>query len=243
MIEILKPKIFDENKIIAGVTLKNLQNYPPYGFTVSNGEIASDHIVESNRIALADALGVNRANIGFQKQVHNDNIRIMSFKDNVIDNSDGMISSEKQFILSISIADCAAVLMYDPVNEVICGVHSGWKGTQLNITNKAINLLIDKFDTNPNDLVVYVSPCAGGDKYEVGPEFADIFPNSILKISNEKYLFNNKKEIKSQLLKSGVNELNMEVSDICTISDNNFHSFRRDKESSGRMSAFIGMLK
>jgi YfiH family protein len=243
MIEILKPNIFDENEIIAGVTLKNQQNYPPYGFTVSNGEIAKFNTVESNRIALAEVLGVNRANIGFQKQVHSDNIRIMTLKDNVNDESDGMITNEKQFILSISIADCAAVLMYDPVNEVICGVHSGWKGTQLNITSKAINILIDKFSTNPNDLQVYVSPCAGGTQYEVGPEFADIFPNSILKISNNKYLFDNKKEIKSQLLKSGVNELNLEISDICTISDNNFHSFRRDKETSGRMSAFIGMRK
>ena len=39
----------------------------------------------------------------------------------------------------------------------------------------------------------------------------------------------------------GVLEANIEVSAECTMSSYELHSFRRDKEKSGRMSAFIMM--
>ena len=43
-------------------------------------------------------------------------------------------------------------------------------------------------------------------------------------------------------LTCGWDPLHIEKSDICTIENSDYHSFRRDKEFSGRMAAFIGMI-
>lgn len=241
MIELLSPNIFDKDKIISGVSKRNVESFPPYGFTVSNAEIANDEEVQQNRMILASELGFDYRQMAFQKQIHGDKIRYISQgADNALE-SDGMMTDCKGMIISISIADCAAVLIYDPVIECICGVHSGWMGTKLNICKKAVRMMNEKFKSNPSDLIVYVSPCAGGDRYEVGKDVADFFPRSIKELPSGKFLFDNKNEIRLQLLDSGIQEQNIEISEICTISDENYHSYRRDGIKSGRMSAFIGM--
>lgn len=241
MIELLSPGIFDKDKIISGVSKRIVEAFPPYGFTVSNAEIANDEEVLHNRRILANELGVDYSKMAFQKQIHGDKIRYISQgADNTLE-SDGMMTDCKGMIISISIADCAAVLIYDPIKECICGVHSGWMGTKLKICTKAISMMIEKFKSNPSDLIVYVSPCAGGDRYEVGREVADFFPRSIQELPSGKFLFDNKNEIRLQLIECGIRKNNMEISEICTISDESYHSYRRDGIKSGRMSAFIGM--
>ena len=42
------------------------------------------------------------------------------------------------------------------------------------------------------------------------------------------------------LIKYGVNEKQIKISEICTFEDENCESFRRDKENSGRMIALFG---
>ncbi len=241
-IDILKNRIFAGNHIISGVTKRNLENYPIHGFTISKSKIADDSQVIKYRNELANQLGIMTNLMKYQKQIHSD---VISYVDEASENfveSDGMISDKIGIVLNISIADCAAVLLYDYHQRIICGVHSGWRGTSLNITRKCIEKMINEFSCNSEYILAYVSPCAGGDVYEVGPEFTDIFNNrSIKKTTDGKFLFDNRTEIYHQLIESGISPNNIELSDICTITNHDFHSFRRDAEKSGRMSAFIGM--
>ena len=58
----------------------------------------------------------------------------------------------------------------------------------------------------------------------------------------DKYLFDNSLQILLQLLDCGIIRDNIQISDICTITNKNYHSYRRDKERSGRMAGFIGMI-
>ncbi len=240
-IEYIKPNIFDESIILAGVTRSNQANFPPFGFTISAAKIADSTTVTNNRNALANQLSIGSSAMIFQKQVHGSLIREVGLHSDINIESDGLITSQKGVMLNISIADCAAVLFYDRSVNVVCGVHSGWKGTSLNIVGKAIELLMSKYGVEPKNLLVYISPCASGDLYEVGSEFEELFPKSFKKTGNDKGLFDNKNEIMLQLLESGVNVNNVEISPICTISNSEFHSYRRDGDRSGRMSAFIGL--
>ncbi|MGB9911954.1 MAG: polyphenol oxidase family protein, partial [Candidatus Kapaibacteriota bacterium] len=95
----------------------------------------------------------------------------------------------------------------------------------------------------PRNLLVYISPLASGKRYEVGEDVAKLFPLSTIPTPNGKYFFDNRKEIIYQLKETGVEEKNIEYSPLCTISNTNLHSYRRDKEKSGRMAAFIGLKK
>lgn len=240
--EILNPTIFPENVIISGVTKKNLKLFPEKGFSISNLDYFSKNEIIAHRKYLAFELGFQYKQLKFQKQVHKTDIQLVNPKTANDKKTDGMITNEKGIILNISIADCTAILIYDSVNNAIGAIHSGWRGTAANIALKSIELLNKTFKSEPHDLLVYLSPCASGRKYEVGKDVAYYFPESSIPIGNNKYLYDNQKQIIMQLLSAGILKHNIEASNICTISNKDYHSYRRDKEKSGRMSAFIGLI-
>ncbi len=240
-IEIIQPKIFIQGNIIAGVTLRNLSIFPQTGFTLSKGSSENIELIEKHRKILAEYLSTTVDKLKFQKQVHGINIRYVDV-DSPENISDGMITNKRGIYLCISIADCCAVLIYDPINSIIAALHCGWRGAKENIVKFGINKMINEFQINPSDLFVYLSPCASGKNYEVGEDVARFFPDAVNKRSENKFLLDLRKVIKKHLVECNVKEENIEISDECTISDARFHSHRRDGVLSGRMVAFIGMI-
>ena len=239
-IEIIQPGIFERNKIISGVTLSNREHFPPNGISFSFNQSFPDNEIENNRRMFSEFLRVRQNYIKFQKQVHGTSIRIIN-SDSIEEESDAMITSYKGIVLCVKIADCLAVLLFDPVKNIIGAVHSGWRGTKEKITTKTIELMTSLFNSVPDDIQVYLTPCASGKMYEVGWDVAQFFPASVTESENSKYLFDNSSEVRDQLISSGIKPANIEISNRCTIEDHSFHSYRRDKELSGRMAAFIGM--
>lgn len=241
-IEIIKPQIFPIN-IIAGVTTKSLDSFPEFGFSINKSDTNSafnEDNISNFRLFFANQLGVSPEKLLFQKQTHSDIVEVKDF-DKSFYESDAMIIKDTGYVLNVSIADCLAILIYDPENKVIAGIHSGWRGSSKNIIEKTITTMSFEYGTKPSSLIVYISPGASGEKYEVGVEVASLFQNGITKLRNGKYLLDNKIIVLNQLLDLGVRQTNIEISDLCTISDNRLHSFRRDKERSGRMCAYIMM--
>ncbi|MBI5324750.1 MAG: peptidoglycan editing factor PgeF [Ignavibacteriae bacterium] len=259
MFEINFANIFNQTKIISGITKRNIINFSPYGFSISPAGVFGEEVASKGRKYFAEYLKKEYPSIKkliYQKQVHGVQIEIVN-SDSIegIEQErevrDGMICFEKGIVLCVSLADCAGVLIYDPVKGMIGAIHSGWKGSSQNIAGKSIEML-KKNGSNPKDLQVWISPCASGKSYEVGYDVAKLFidsgsvvPLSSASVKGEsggKYLFDNKKQIKNQLLSEGIKAENIEVSEICTIIDEDYHSYRRDKDKSGRMCAFIGMI-
>ncbi|MBW2681766.1 MAG: laccase domain-containing protein, partial [Deltaproteobacteria bacterium] len=42
---------------------------------------------------------------------------------------DALVTNIRKKILVIQVADCQSVIMYDPVQQVVANVHSGWRGS------------------------------------------------------------------------------------------------------------------
>lgn len=227
------PEIFPKDKITAG--LVHGVNSPSF-----TGKSLDDATKQANRQLLADHLNINMSNLLFQRQVHGDTIRIIT-PDYTESESDALISDIPSTIINASIADCLAILLFDPTKSVVSAVHSGWKGTQLNIAGKAIAKMQDSFNTNPENLLVYLSPCASEANYEVGEEFSAIFPNFTKRYPDGKLHFDNRSAVLDQLTDAGIMTTNIENHDECTIANTKYHSYRRDKELSGRMTTFIGL--
>jgi polyphenol oxidase len=238
--EIEQPAIFPKGQIISGITKKNESLFPPNGFSVAPANILTEEEYIKNQIYLADFLNTEPDLLKFQKQVHGNVINIID-ESSGIQISDGMICNKPGVFICLKIADCCAILIYDPVNKVIAGLHSGWRGTNLNIAETGIKILKERYGARPDDLIVYLSPAASGNRYEVGWDVAKHFQDAIIKKSDTKYLFDNKLKIKTQLIECGIPEKNIEVSNLCTIENPEFHSFRRDGIKSGRMAAYISM--
>lgn len=236
-------KVIDQNlfgtEIVSGVVTRNLDLFPPYGFSISPTNVISSEYVQNCRIAFSKFLNIDETLIFKQKQIHTDNIlRIESLND--CKDSDAMITIKRNLCLTISIADCIAILIYDQENQVIAAVHSGWQGTKLNIVGKVIDTLINEYNSNPANLKLYLSPSASIQSYEVGKEFLDFFPNET-EFRDGKYYFDNKKRVLNQILEKGCEPKNIIQSELDTISNLDLQSFRRDKDNSGRMSAYIMM--
>jgi polyphenol oxidase len=158
----------------------------------------------------------------------------------VVKDSDALITIEPNVFLGVSIADCTPVLLYDPIAKVVAAVHAGWRGTQQEITTHTIQRM-NALGSSSQNVYAFVGACASADRYEVGPEVAELFHSRYTRPRGDgKYLLDVRRVNVDQLLEAGVLESHIEVCDRCTISDDKLHSYRRDGTRSGRMLAVIG---
>lgn len=132
---------------------------------------------------------------------------------------DGLITRDKGILLGMYVADCGAVYILDPVQNALALLHSGKKGTDGNITGKAVAMMQEEYGSQPSDLRVVLAPCIRPPAYEV--DFAG--------------------QIREQVIEAGVPENQYTDSGICTTSDLScYYSYRQQKGSTGRMLALLG---
>ncbi|MBC8125427.1 MAG: polyphenol oxidase family protein [Candidatus Kapabacteria bacterium] len=221
---------FNDSRIWSGVTCVD------YTFSISPS--AGLEQIEQSYQALATKLGIDRKEIVVVQQVHGSKVVIA--QPNHTEVADGLISATPGIVIGVKLADCCGVLMYDPVCGAVAAVHSGWRGTALNVVDAAIQKLKSDFGSDPLNLRLWLSPCASGEHYEVGEDVYSVLPEYCVP-KGQKWLFDNTKAIVEQCVLAGVERENIDVFGSCTITDEQWHSYRRDKELSGRMLAFIGM--
>ena len=80
---------------------------------------------------------------------------------------DGIITNQRGVALGMYVADCCAVYIVDPKTPVIGLVHSGRKGTDLRVVTNAIRQMIERFGSDPANMIVQFSPCIRPPHYEV----------------------------------------------------------------------------
>ncbi len=174
-----------------------------------------------------------------QPQLHGDTI-VEVVGDGIPYRGDALFSQKAGYKLGISIADCVAILLYDPEHKAIAAVHSGWRGSALNIVGKAVKKLADCYQSQPQDLRAYISPAARACHYEIGPEVAEQFDDKFITKRDGRLYLENQEVVKDQLLKANLDPNNIELDAQCTIHNEEFQSFRRDGDKAGRMIAYIG---
>lgn len=86
---------------------------------------------------------------------------------------DGIVTSCKNLIPVITVADCVPIFFCDCVKKVWGVVHSGWKGT--GIIKEAVQILIEKFNSAPEDILCAIGPHIHSCCYVVNEERACYF--------------------------------------------------------------------
>lgn len=213
----------------------------PYALNLSIS-VGDDPVnVKQNRKIFFDELGIKYEQLTFQKQIHSAIVKYSS-KPQYFDGCDALYTDKKNNFLTISVADCIPVFLYEPEKKIVAGIHSGWKGTHEKILSITIEELIRKFGINVSKLTAYIGPGISQDKYETGEEVGKLFEEDVKYKKNGKYFLDLKKDNYNQLIKAGVKEFNIEVSQLCTFTEKELlHSYRRDRERSGRMFGVIGI--
>ncbi len=131
--------------------------------------------------------------------------------------SDALITKEKNLILVVKTADCMPVIVTD--NEKVGVIHIGWKGLENKIFYKTIsNFNLDK-------LKVSIGPFAKVCCYEVKKDLEVKFNEHCLKHKHKIYL-----DLSSEIKEfCRTNNIEIEISNVCTVENNKYNSYRRDK--------------
>ncbi len=191
------------------------------GIDVSHGKAEALRKLEAVHSQIRSAIGGGDWPLLTAEQVHDNRIAIVDLpvdSDNHFAGCDGFITNQRKIALGIHVADCCAVYIVDPITPAIGLVHSGRKGTELNIVGSAINQMGAIFGSNPADLIVQLSPCIRPPHYEI--DFAA--------------------EIIRQAKSKGVKQVH--DSGICTACHPDlYYSYRAEKGKTGRMLALLGL--
>lgn len=157
---------------------------------VSEGYLASTNLsfsrecrenVLENYRRVTSAVGIDMDAMALTCQEHTDIVREIdkSYKNcgfYISDTAvDGYITNENGICLCVFVADCVPVLIADPVKRAVAAVHSGWRGTAQGITKNAVQLMREKYGSDPRDMVAAIGPCISKCCYEVGREVLEQF--------------------------------------------------------------------
>ncbi len=184
----------------------------------------------------------------FLNQVHGCDVAVIKGRDNGLSGiatdkalaGDAVITDIPGLNLVIQLADCQAVLMYDPIRGVVANVHSGWRGSIQNIIGATINIMERKFCTTPGDIIAGIGPSLGPCCAEF-VNYRSELPESFWKYSDASNHFNFWAASSDQLCDAGVLKENIRTANICTRCNSDlFFSYRRAKIT-GRFAAAIGL--
>jgi YfiH family protein len=84
--------------------------------------------------------------------------------------ADGLATRVPGVVLGVLAADCAPILLHDPVARVIGAAHGGWRGALAGIAEATIAAM-EALGAERGRVCAGIGPCIGCHSYEVGPEF------------------------------------------------------------------------
>lgn len=207
-----------------------------------------DHLlVLRHRQELASLLNSDLEHMVAPRQTHSTNLKQVYLKDggtnmlnqsDVLKEVDATYTKDKDLFLLSFHADCTPVLVYCKDQKIVCAIHSGWLGTVRQIVDKTIRYLIEHEQCHPENMYCLIGPCISKKHLEVQDDVIEQvkkmnFDTSpfYIKTDDIHYLLDNRGLNKQQLLNLKVPEENIQVSDYCTVENNDlFFSHRKNKD-------------
>lgn len=217
-------------------------------------------LAEKSYKNLCKSINVDYNNLVKTIQEHTDTVKVVKekFYQNQPDinltqycSTDGLITNQKNILLSTTNADCILLLFFDPIKNVIANTHSGWKGTLQRISVKTIQKMVQEFGCNVEDIICCICPSIRKCHFEVDEDVKDMFLKEfqdLKEIGNiiETNTNHTKWNIDTVLInkiilnKIGLKSENIVDSGICSVCNSNIiHSYRVEKQGYGLETAVI----
>ncbi len=134
--------------------------------------------VLENRRRAAAALGADPGDFVFCVQAHGPNVRVVTAgdrgrgartQDDAIPGTDALVTAEPGVALTVMVADCVPVVLYDPVAHVLACVHAGWRGTVARVSQAAVDTM-RSLGSRPENVIAGLGPAIAPDRYQVGDD-------------------------------------------------------------------------
>ena len=216
------------------------------GMAPGNGYSAA----AANRKLITRKMGP--APLVFLNQVHGDTITVLKKESHDLSNlfeiekqayqADAAITDMKGVFLVIQVADCQSVMLYDPYKKVIANIHSGWRGSVLDIIGKCVDKMVLEFSCRPENLLAGISPSLGPCCSEF-IHYKEELPEHLWKYKQkDKDFFDFWAVSQDQIMEKGIKKENIRNMEICTKCRTDlFYSFRGEK-TRGRFACAISMI-
>lgn len=158
--------------------------------------------------------------------------------------ADAIYTNKTKRVCAVLTADCLPILICNQAGTHVAAIHAGWRG----IASGIIEATIKSLNTPSNELLVWLGPAIGPEKFEIRRDVYDIFTKSDAEskkgftiFSDESWLANIYSLAKIRLERCGI--LQIYGGRLCTYTDpDRFFSYRRDKEKTGSMVSLIWIM-
>lgn len=154
--------------------------------------------------------------------------------------ADAVVTNRPGLLLVIQVADCQAVIIHDPVEQVVANVHSGWRGSVGNILGKTVDEMQNTFGCRPENLRAGIGPSLGPCCAEF-VNYREEIPPSLWRYRADDFHFDFWTMSADQLKDAGVAGGHIETAGLCTRCRTDlFYSYRAQK-TTGRFAAAAGL--
>ncbi len=206
--------------------------------------------VAANRVRAFEALGRNPASIHDVWLVHGTDI-IYADSPRPLDThpqkADILFTDNPEVSLFMRFADCVPLLFHDPQKSVIGIAHAGWMGTVKGVAEAAVKGMVERYGSDPADIVAGIGPSISVDHYEVGEDVASQFrakhgddAERVLQVRDGRIYLDLWTSNVIQLKNAGVEKI--QVSGLCTACDvTDWFSHRAEKGKTGRFGALMAL--
>jgi YfiH family protein len=213
----------------------------PYDSRNLGGLVGDDPaVVRQNREKTAVEFGLDPGRVVFMRQVHSAEVAYVTEPYGAEPPGlDAVVTGQAGLALAALVADCAPVLIADPVSRVIGAAHSGRAGTALGVV-PALVAEMTAHGAHPADMVAIVGPAACGRCYEVSAELreqvAAELPATWATTRQGTPALDLRAGISAQLAAAGVPGVRHD--DRCTIETPELFSYRREG-TTGRFAGYV----
>ena len=200
--------------------------------------VFSQNLCQESFSAIAASLGFSTEKIASPEQAHSAQVDLAESPGEYF-GMDGLVTQNPDIVLTLKVADCVPVYLYEPCKKMIGMVHSGWRGTVEKIVPNTIQLMLEN-GAETGEIRCFLGPAIGFCCYEVDGEVAHKFDDEAkMKMETRKWKVGLHEQISLQLAAAGIPEENIQTSDMCTYESQDCHSYRRNGKNAGRMFAFL----
>lgn len=203
-----------------------------------------------NRQKIAKKLGFNLNQLIAMQQNHSANIAIVGKQElgfgsqnfqSAIKDTDGLITNHKACVLLALSADCPLIMLRNKNYRAV--LHAGYKGIQKGILTNCLSIMQKELNLDIAKTELEIMPCAQSCCYEIGQDLAKSFGEQnfadCIEQKQEKTFLSLKKVLVKQATAFGVIPKNIKSSNICTICNKDFFSYRRQGKLAGRQGLFF----
>lgn len=242
------PFIFKQFNNIKAAQSKRTGGFSKQPFDSLNLGLSTNdnaELIYKNRKLFFETLGTNEDHVAHSHQVHGNKVLVADYAQHA-DGYDAIITNKVNLFVSVTVADCTPILIYDHKQKAVAAIHSGWKGTVAKILTHTLNEMQKHFGTHGADCYAYIGTCISYESFEVGEEVASLFDGKFVHFdkSKQKYFVDLKSDNEQQLKEFGIPSSQIEMAKTCTVINNDeYFSYRNEKGVTGRMLAAIGITE